>query len=810
MRYLLLVLLVLVSPVLAQSSLSVRRELAQAQELIDSKEPARALEILAEGLQTLRALKLEVSVLAAEHHLARAHAYDLLGDDAGAIAGFENALKTYGEQGPEQTEKYRQTLLEFGDRQRKHKQNEKAIALYRQALALEPPAGRAETGRLLHNLASAYREEGALDQAFEIFSQALDIKEQSPIADEASLATTLSEFGGVCRLLGRFEQAERYLSRALEIRKADRESSPESYALALNNLGLVKQSRGAHREALELIRESYAIYSQVYGLDHPEMISTRANLAASYGALGEFEKAEQHYREALNGAHKHFGPDSLETARVSHNLGVLLLEMKDFEKSRAHLEQALAIRRRQLSTNHQELVANLINLASLQREVGNDEEALLLYQEALSTAEKALGPDHSELAYTLDLMAGIPSLDRDSKEVLAWTERAYEIRRKALGPKAALTAYSLHSLGLLSHHRGDLEKAREQFQQTREIFVRELGPKHAFSGKASYRLGVLAWEKGDQEEALTYAQEQAASFQATTEEVFSFGSERQRLAYAAQLRPYDLAAALGAAELLATEVLRYKGAVLDSIMEDLSLARQSNDPERRERVEALLRVREQLSNLLGTSGEAPRAGLEPAHKDPKKVAALREELETLEAAVARDGSGSGEIRRIFRVTPEQVSKALPPGTVLIEQVKYGRLLEWGEIQESYGAVTLAPNREPVWTHLGSAQEIEGLSWHYLRLVRGLPVGEGNDNPLRSLYHKVWAPLEKTLPDGTTTVIISPDAVLNFVSLATLLDPNDQFLGQRYDLVYVASGRDLLRQPSPGARGEAVLLGDPDF
>jgi hypothetical protein len=61
-----------------------------------------------------------------------------------------------------------------------------------------------------------------------------------------------------------------------------------------------------------------------------------------------------------------------------------------------------------------------------------------------------------------------------------------------------------------------------------------------------------------------------------------------------------------------------------------------------------------------------------------------------------------------------------------------------------------------------------------------------------LHDQVWDQIDKALPPGTTTVIISPDAELSFVSFATLLS-DDRLLGERYSIRYVASGRDLLRE-----------------
>ncbi len=41
--------------------------------------------------------------------------------------------------------------------------------------------------------------------------------------------------------------------------------------------------------------------------------------------------------------------------------------------------------------------------------------------------------------------------------------------------------------------------------------------------------------------------------------------------------------------------------------------------------------------------------------------------------------------------------------------------------------------------------------------------------LQKLFDKVWEPIQRALPDGVKTVIISPDGQLNFLSFATLVD-----------------------------------------
>jgi CHAT domain-containing protein len=79
-----------------------------------------------------------------------------------------------------------------------------------------------------------------------------------------------------------------------------------------------------------------------------------------------------------------------------------------------------------------------------------------------------------------------------------------------------------------------------------------------------------------------------------------------------------------------------------------------------------------------------------------------------------------------------------------------------------------------------------------------------------LHGLLWAPIEKDLPAGTNTVILSPDGELNFLSFATLLSADDEFLIEKYSIRYVASGRDLLREHEVSPTELLAVFGNPDF
>jgi CHAT domain-containing protein len=132
------------------------------------------------------------------------------------------------------------------------------------------------------------------------------------------------------------------------------------------------------------------------------------------------------------------------------------------------------------------------------------------------------------------------------------------------------------------------------------------------------------------------------------------------------------------------------------------------------------------------------------------------------------------------------------------------------LEPRYGAIVLFSKGAPLWIPLGKAKEIEALVRRYGTLVRGSPEEDELSANLQALYEALWAPIGQALPSQTKRIIISPDGELNFISFATLLTKDKQFLAQTYNVQYVASGRDLLREPKPSTAKEVVLFANPDF
>src|SRR5207249_2799678 len=93
--------------------------------------------------------------------------------------------------------------------------------------------------------------------------------------------------------------------------------------------------------------------------------------------------------------------------------------------------------------------------------------------------------------------------------------------------------------------------------------------------------------------------------------ILSFTSEQQRLAFQKTTNPYTLPATLGNAPELAAIVLRQKGVVLDSLLEDRLVAEASTNPKQRVIVDELRSAKQRLTKLLM---EVPKDLSEPTRQ----------------------------------------------------------------------------------------------------------------------------------------------------------------------------------------------------
>jgi CHAT domain-containing protein/Tfp pilus assembly protein PilF len=606
---------------------------------------------------------------------------------------------------------------------------------------------------------------------------------------------------------GKYQEAIPLAEKRVDLTERTLGAEHIATAASLNDLAVLYQAMGDYAKAEPLCQKVLQINQKVLGPDHADTAASLNNLAELYHNMGAYDKAEPLFQQALQICQKVLGPDHANTATTFDNLASLYEDIGDYAKAEPLYRQALQIRQKALGPEHPDTATSLNDLALLYVVTGDYAKAEPLYQQALQIRQKALGPSHPDTARSLSNLAELYQHTGAHGKAEPLLEQALQIRQKALGPEHPDTAGSLHNLGFLYFLMGDYDKAEPLLEQAFQIWTKVLGPEHPNTALGLQDRWMLKINRGQVLEAKTFAQQSARARLAMLAKVLAFTSEQQRLAYQDTLHPYALFAALDGSDAeLAAAVLCYKGVVLDSLIEDRLTAVTSKTSQDRERLERLAADKRQLGQMLLESPQRP------VKERDQKVEALEQEVERLEGELAQNVAGLGRARRALSISVGQVQAVVPKDGALIEYVRYEHYLGKDSFEPHYGAVVLAAAGDPLWVPLGSAEALENRVASYQKSAQGRTDENTLKTDLRELYDRLWLPVERVLPPPCRRVILSPDGALNFVSFATLLDSESHFLAERYDLQYVASGRDLLREvPQPlSDRPTAVVFANPDF
>ncbi len=629
-----------------------------------------------------------------------------------------------------------------------------------------------DVARCINNLANLYRAQWRFAEAEPLYKQALTIRQQSLGSDHPDVAKSLSNLASFYRDQGRYSEAEPLLKQALDIfNKALGPNTPEA-AYTLGSLAIVYKDQGKYSEAEPLYQQSLALREKSGGLEHPDVAKGLNDLAVLYWEQGRYSEAEPLYRRALAIREKKLGMDHPLVAQTASDLSALLTISYRYAEAEKLLQRAQAIREKSLDADNPDLAASTDNLASLYKAQGRYSEAEPLYRKALDIWEKAFGKVHPDVALPLDSLAEIARYQGKDQEAEQLYLRALTIREQIFGSNHPTLASDLNGLS--------------------QLYTRQ--------GRHKDALAALTRSLAIQEDNL--------------ERNLTTGTDQQKRAYLATLAEgEDLALSVSgqshqAAQLALETVLRRKGRVLDTLSANQNLFRQRLAPEERSTFEALTTVRTQLAALTvrGPSDDA--------------VERYREQLTQLQAKTEQLESQMSNLSAEFRVqsvpvTIQAVRHRLPKDNALIEVVRYrpvnfkatGAADQFAS--DRYTACLLDHSGRILWFDLGEAKIIDSAVNRFREaLVSDQPRSTVTQTG-QELDRLVMQPIRRNL-GGVRTIMLSPDGALNLVPFSALVDEHQHYLIERYALVYLSSGRDLLRSQPTLVSSAPLIVADPDF
>ncbi|MDY7020057.1 MAG: CHAT domain-containing tetratricopeptide repeat protein [Cyanobacteriota bacterium] len=702
-----------------------------------------------------------------------------------------------------------------------------AESLFQRALAIKEKnlgAEHPEVAASLNDLAAFYTSQARYVEAEPLYKRALAIREKVLGPDHPDVANSLNGLGYLYSYQQQYQKAEQYYERAVEI--VEKAFDPNHPVIAVNLLHLATVYRNQERfeEAESLFKRAVTIYENAWGTEHPTLATTLFQLAALYHDQGRYDEAETLYRRSLTIQEKVLGTQHHSVANTLNSLGRLFHFQGRFQEAESHYKRALAGLEATLGSNHPDLAFSLQGLGLLYRNQGRFEEAKTLLERSLTLKEQGLGTESPAVANILNHLAGLyHAVGRyDTAESLH--KRSIEITEKTLGKNHSSIASDLNSLGSIYRYQGRYSEAEVLFKRALKIYESVLGTEHPYFGGNLHNLALLYNAQGNIPESLNFLHRSLEIEEKNINVLLATGSERQKqdsmktlLSSTYQTISLHIQEAPNnpeAARLAMTTILRRKGRVLDVIANDIQLLRNNLTPENKQFLDELEAVKTKLARLIYKKPEDISLG-----SYQRKVAKLKAEAEKLEIELSRR---SAEFRTVSKpVTIEAVQQFIPEDAALVEFVYYipynARENRTGKPR--YAAYILKSSGEPQWVDLGESEAIEKAAFRRfsfsMQLKDRRDAERGNTTKMkkagRALDELLMQPIRKKV-GNTRHFILSPDDQLNLIPFAALVDENNQYLVENYQITYVTTGRDLLRLENQEYSSDQppVMLANPNY
>lgn len=684
----------------------------------------------------------------------------------------------------------------------------------------EAPSGVQRWVELTTQADLLYRQ-GRPAEALPLLREAFQIADRSFPEGDPRLLQTLRGFAVLLDSQAAYAEEEPLVRRILQTDEKNLGPTHPTVARDLHNLALLCLKRGSYAEAVTLYQRVLPLWEAAQGPESMDLAAVLNDLGWAFSMEGKFAEAEPLYRRGLNIYESKLGPDHPFVATTLNNLAEVYRRQGKYSQATALCERAVAIIEKARGPSHPDLAAALGNLANAYQEEGKLAQAEPLYQRALSILEAA-GTNRPYLAAMLNNLGGLYVLEGKYAEAEPFLRRGLKLGEQTLGPRHPEVASGYNDLAFVCTYLGKYAEAETLYQRSLRIREESLGADHPRIAHPLTNLAELYRLEGRYAEAEPLFARAFAILFRDFQYHFTYMSEKERLAFQASVygrfpefysfvhqQRETQPALIGQ---MYDMLLWQKGFVAGSVASMRRQLEASGDPEVLKLLDQLAAKRAQVASLLN----APPADRQAWRK---QIDALESEANELEKTLVARSAAFAQQKKLEKVTWQQVRDALAPGEAAVEFARFryydGR--KWSKSTQ-YVALVVTPETKdhPQYVVLGEEAQIEDRALiqfqEGVKASRGsvrLAPGKSAVAPGTEAYDLLWKPLQPLLA-GRKRVYVSPDGVLNQLSLGLLPAPDGRLLTEEYDLRLLSSTKDLLREPVRPASDTAWLIGNPAF
>ncbi|RYN79403.1 hypothetical protein AA0119_g13528, partial [Alternaria tenuissima] len=203
---------------------------------------------------------------------------------------------------------------------------------------------------------------------------------------------------------GRYEEAEELEVQVMETRKRVLSDEHPDTLTSMANLALTYCNQGRWKEAEELQMQVMQTRKRVLSDEHPDMLTSMGNLASTYWNQGRWKKAEELEMQVMETRKRVLSDEHPDTLISMGNLASTYRNQGRWKEAEELEMQVMETMKRVLSDEHPDTLTSMANLALTYWNQGRWNEAEELQMQVMQTRKRVLSDEHPD---TLTSMANL-------------------------------------------------------------------------------------------------------------------------------------------------------------------------------------------------------------------------------------------------------------------------------------------------------------------------------------------------------------------------------------------------------------------
>ncbi|KAJ5503479.1 hypothetical protein N7463_006353 [Penicillium fimorum] len=169
-------------------------------------------------------------------------------------------------------------------------------------------------------------------------------------------------------------------------------------------LAHVHYNEGRWDEAEQLEVQVVETSKTKLGEDHPDTLSSMANLALTYKNQGRWDEAEQLQIQVMETRKTKLGEDHPDTLSSMANLASTFWNQGRWDEAEKLQIQVMETRKTKLGEDHPDTLTSMANLAFTWKSSGHDANAISLLRESLTKQKQTLGLNHPTTSSSFEIL----------------------------------------------------------------------------------------------------------------------------------------------------------------------------------------------------------------------------------------------------------------------------------------------------------------------------------------------------------------------------------------------------------------------